>query len=512
MIPEIFMLKNVALFEHAQLPINWNKFNNSSLVKERPVRTASFTEHMENKIPAEEIECFKRFIILYYGADTSDQECGFMNLLGRSVLKMLSEKKWTSLDSAKLIDEMNNFKNTLSKHGVHIDNMSTVMAKQSAITRLLSKYGLNTKKVNGGKSGYYYIVTARSFIYMENLINEANSILSPSELISYAKTIIDTETEKSNNRQGKKSKVKRQKEKRPEAINSTSFLGNLGIKHGLPKGWPIIYTENFINPSNISVKNGIWYEFIRYPSALSIYERFRPNITYNNLLGRIRAGWSIRDSINKENLRNIYKQYSKNGNGYSIFEVAYYCKMSPATIRYKLRIGYSIDDILEDRVISDNEVVEYRGVKYNGIIDLSNQLGLRSDLVFSRITRGQSLDEAVSKVTLRGRYSLDTLLDKDVNDEIISLYLVKININNVWFHKVGITKLGLDDRYYGYTYEVVTEKKMSKKAAMSLELFIIEDYEIYGFVPDFEFPGKTECFKLPNTALNEIKDLILSIN
>lgn len=80
--------------------------------------------------------------------------------------RMVNGKEWTSESSTELFDRLNEIRLEVIRQGLSIGKASTPVAKQAAITRIMSQLGLKTKKVNGGKSGYYYIIKKESFDQM----------------------------------------------------------------------------------------------------------------------------------------------------------------------------------------------------------------------------------------------------------------------------------------------------------------------------------------------------------
>lgn len=79
---------------------------------------------------------------------------------------MLAQKGWTTESSTALFDALNLHRFAVIQMGMSIGKASTPKAKQAAITKLMSQLGLKTKKVNGGKSGTYYIIKKCSYDHM----------------------------------------------------------------------------------------------------------------------------------------------------------------------------------------------------------------------------------------------------------------------------------------------------------------------------------------------------------
>lgn len=80
------------------------------------------------------------------------------------------ERLWKSEQSTQLFDRLNEIRLEVIRQGLSIGKASTPVAKQAAITKIMSQLGLKTKKVNGGKSGYYYIIQKGSFDQMMKYI------------------------------------------------------------------------------------------------------------------------------------------------------------------------------------------------------------------------------------------------------------------------------------------------------------------------------------------------------
>lgn len=84
--------------------------------------------------------------------------------------QMLEQKDWTAESSAALFDTLNQHRFAVIQMGMSIGKATTHKAKQAAITKLMSQLGLKTKKVNGGKSGTYYIIKKCSYDQMMTYI------------------------------------------------------------------------------------------------------------------------------------------------------------------------------------------------------------------------------------------------------------------------------------------------------------------------------------------------------
>ncbi len=99
-------------------------------------------------------------------ASTSNGNGDVYGMLKDAAEAMVNGKEWTSESSTELFDKLNQNRLEVIHQGLSIGKASTPVAKQAAITRIMSQLGLKTKKVNGGKSGYYYIIQKGSFDQM----------------------------------------------------------------------------------------------------------------------------------------------------------------------------------------------------------------------------------------------------------------------------------------------------------------------------------------------------------
>ncbi|MNC81824.1 hypothetical protein D3C75_1350800 [compost metagenome] len=54
--------------------------------------------------------------------------------------------------------------------GINMPRAATVKAKQAAVTNILKCFGIKTRKVDGGKSGDYYIIDQDSVSQMTSYI------------------------------------------------------------------------------------------------------------------------------------------------------------------------------------------------------------------------------------------------------------------------------------------------------------------------------------------------------
>jgi hypothetical protein len=86
------------------------------------------------------------------------------------------------------------------------------------------------------------------------------------------------------------------------------------------------------------------------------------------------------------------------------------------------------------------------------------------------------------------------------------IYLVKMNLNNEYFYKIGITVTSLNERYWGvkpYSVETIAFIEMKADVAWEKEKELHRMVRDIKYKPIFKFGGHTECF---SELTQEIKD------
>jgi len=120
---------------------------------------------------AGKIKLFSAMMCLAETAPESDQVVlGALKTAIEKMASVIEDVKWTSQDSVKLFDLLNARRSTAIRLGFIMTSAGTDKGKQSAITRLLGQMGLRTKRKDGGKDGYYYIVLPASLERMAGYI------------------------------------------------------------------------------------------------------------------------------------------------------------------------------------------------------------------------------------------------------------------------------------------------------------------------------------------------------
>ena len=87
-----------------------------------------------------------------------------------AIAEMSLTKGWRADDSAALFDSLNTIRSRVIGLGINLPRANTVKAKQAAVTNVLKCFGLKTRKVDGGKSGDYYIIDNDSLTLMSSYI------------------------------------------------------------------------------------------------------------------------------------------------------------------------------------------------------------------------------------------------------------------------------------------------------------------------------------------------------
>lgn len=93
-----------------------------------------------------------------------------------AIAEMSLTKGWIADDSAALFDNLNKMRSKVISLGINMPRANTVKAKQAAVTNVLKCFGLKTRKVDGGKSGDYYIIDADSLDLMSTYIKASTSL------------------------------------------------------------------------------------------------------------------------------------------------------------------------------------------------------------------------------------------------------------------------------------------------------------------------------------------------
>lgn len=110
------------------------------------------------------IKLFKR---LYSVTSVSpDDELAVFSKILPAIAEMSLTKGWRTDDSATLFDSLNGIRYKVIGLGINMPRATTMKAKQAAVTNILKCFGLKTRKVDGGKSGDYYIVDQESLNQM----------------------------------------------------------------------------------------------------------------------------------------------------------------------------------------------------------------------------------------------------------------------------------------------------------------------------------------------------------
>ena len=110
------------------------------------------------------IKLFKK---LYSMTSVSpEDELAVFSKILPAIAEMSLTKGWRADDSATLFDILNAIRSKVIGLGINMPRAATTKAKQAAVTNILKCFGLKTRKVDGGKSGDYYIIDQESLNQM----------------------------------------------------------------------------------------------------------------------------------------------------------------------------------------------------------------------------------------------------------------------------------------------------------------------------------------------------------
>lgn len=93
-----------------------------------------------------------------------------------AISEMSLTKGWRADDSAILFDLLNSIRSKVIGLGINMPRANTVKAKQAAVTNIFKCFGLKTRKVDGGKSGDYYIIDNDSLALMSSYIKTSTPV------------------------------------------------------------------------------------------------------------------------------------------------------------------------------------------------------------------------------------------------------------------------------------------------------------------------------------------------
>ena len=111
----------------------------------------------------------KLFRKLYSVSSISpDDELAVFSQILPAIAEMSLTKGWRADDSSVLFDRLNTMRSKVIGLGINMSRANTAKAKQAAVTNVLKCFGLKTRKVDGGKSGDYYIIDQDSIIQMSS--------------------------------------------------------------------------------------------------------------------------------------------------------------------------------------------------------------------------------------------------------------------------------------------------------------------------------------------------------
>lgn len=105
-----------------------------------------------------------------------EEELSVFSKVLPAIAEMSLTKGWKADDSAALFDSLNSIRSRVIGLGINLPRANTVKAKQAAVTNVLKCFGLKTRKVDGGKSGDYYIIDNDSLTLMSSYIKTSTPL------------------------------------------------------------------------------------------------------------------------------------------------------------------------------------------------------------------------------------------------------------------------------------------------------------------------------------------------
>ncbi|WP_372029856.1 replication protein RepA [Pseudomonas kurunegalensis] len=120
------------------------------------------------------IKLFRKLHIL--SPVSHEDELAVFSKILPALAEMSLTKGWKAEDSAALFDSLNTIRSRVIGLGINLPRANTVKAKQAAVTNLLKCFGLKTRKVDGGRSGDYYIIDNDSLALMSSYIKTSTPL------------------------------------------------------------------------------------------------------------------------------------------------------------------------------------------------------------------------------------------------------------------------------------------------------------------------------------------------
>ncbi len=153
----------------------------------------------------------------------------------------------------------------------------------------------------------------------------------------------------------------------------------------------------------------IEYKGIKYSSIKKACEAL--GLPHTTIRKRIRTGWTIEKALSipvitrDSNTTVVYneKEYSSKKQLCNELGVNY-----DAVIKRMSDYGYSLEDAVTKNIKGKNErIVEYNGKTYASISDLCKKYGIKKHIIYSRMSKGMTLEEAMSKPIKERNYELE---------------------------------------------------------------------------------------------------------
>ena len=296
----------------------------------------------------------------------------------------------------------------VEKYGCNYNTVFSRIKRGLALEDVLSKERLlehSGKKIIGPDGKEYKSITALAKAYGCNydiVRRRLKKGFSVEDAISKSKFANKREVEKFVGPDGKEFKSLRALTKAYEYNYDT-------VRRRLKKG---ISLEDALSKERISRKptdkKFIAPDGKEYGSIKALAKAYGCN--YDTVQRRLKKGFSVEDAISKSKLLNANKKIvgpdGKEYDSIKSLSKAYECNYN--IVRYRLKQGMSLEDALSKEKIPSGcpgkKIIGPDGKEYKSIKALAKAYGCNYDIVRVRLKKGYSLEEALFKEKSPGRY------------------------------------------------------------------------------------------------------------
>jgi hypothetical protein len=154
---------------------------------------------------------------------------------------------------------------------------------------------------------------------------------------------------------------------------------------------------------------------------------------------------------------------------------------TPEQVRSLLDKGRTLEEALGLEIADLRYTITYEGIKYRSLKELCEEKDLKITTIQSRINRGMTLDDSILEgdyIENEGRYNLTILKrDKELSNSMGYLYFIRLNLNDEWKHKIGITAKSTEQRMKGIKYELLFEVSSTLINCYKFEQVLLKKYK-----------------------------------